>query len=183
MQSIIDTIKATIVAVWAVVLTTVAPTTNALILLVIFALVNAFVGYQSNYIAKHEKFSLSKFGKAFIQLLFYMLLVILIHLAFHLFGEYEKALFAIKVVSWIALWAYTVKILQNFLLISPRTRGAKLLYYILAVKFVPNLLNKIGIQISEEELKKNVNNDITVTTKTTITTNDDSKETTKGDEE
>ena len=154
MQSIIDTLKATIVAVWAVVLTTVAPTTNALILLVIFALVNAFVGYQSNYITKREKFSLSKFWKAFTQLLFYMLLVILIHLAFHLFGEYEKALFAIKVVSWIALWAYTVKILQNFMQISPKSRGVRLLYYILAVKFIPNLLDKIGIVITEEEVTK-----------------------------
>ena len=176
MQSIIDTIKPTIVAIWAVVLTTIAPTTNALILLVIFALVNAFVGYQSNYITRREKFSLSKFGKAFVQLLFYMLLVILIHLAFHLFGEYEKALFAIKVVSWIALWAYTVKILQNFMQINPNTRGVRLLYYILAVKFVPKLLDKIGIQISEEELKKNVNNDVT-------TTDDDRKEDPKGTEE
>lgn len=176
----IDIIKTAIVSIWAVIMATIAPTTNALIVLVIFAMVNAFVGYQSNYITKRERFSLTKFWRAFTQLVFYMLLVVLIHLAFHLFGEYDKALFAVKIVSWIALWGYTVKILQNFLQISPKTRGAKLLYYILAVKFVPKLLDKVGIQISEEELKKNVNNDITVTTKTTITTNDDSQENAEG---
>lgn len=179
----IDIIKTAIVSIWAVIMVTIAPTTNALIVLVIFALVNAFVGYQSNYITKQERFSRTKFSRAFKQLAFYMLLVILIHLAFHLFGEYDKALFAVKIVSWIALWGYTVKILQNFLQISPNTRGVRLIYYILAVKFVPKLLDKVGIQISEEELKKNVNNDITVTTKTTIITNDDNEEPTKGDSE
>lgn len=179
----IDIIKTAIVSIWAVIMVTIAPTTNALIVLVIFALVNAFVGYQSNYITKQERFSRTKFSRAFKQLAFYMLLVILIHLAFHLFGEYDKALFAVKIVSWIALWGYTVKILQNFLQISPNTRGVRLIYYILAVKFVPKLLDKVGIQISEEELKKNVNNDITVTTKTTKTTNDDNEEPTKGDSE
>lgn len=179
----IDIIKTAIVSIWAVIMVTIAPTANALIVLVIFAMVNAFVGYQSNYITKQERFSRTKFSRAFKQLAFYMLLVILIHLAFHLFGEYDKALFAVKIVSWIALWGYTVKILQNFLQISPNTRGVRLIYYILAVKFVPKLLDKVGIQISEEELKKNVNNDITVTTKTTITTNDDNKESAKGDSE
>lgn len=179
----IDIIKTAIVSIWAVIMVTIAPTANALIVLVIFAMVNAFVGYQSNYITKRERFSRTKFSRAFKQLAFYMLLVILIHLAFHLFGEYDKALFAVKIVSWIALWGYTVKILQNFLQISPNTRGVRLIYYILAVKFVPKLLDKVGIQISEEELKKNVNNDITVTTKTTITTNDDSQENPEGVEE
>lgn len=179
----IDIIKTAIVSIWAVIMVTIAPTANALIVLVIFAMVNAFVGYQSNYITKQERFSRTKFSRAFKQLAFYMLLVILIHLAFHLFGEYEKALFAVKIVSWIALWGYTVKILQNFLQISPNTRGVRLIYYILAVKFVPKLLDKVGIQISEEELKKNVNNDITVTTKTTITTNDDSQENPEGAKE
>lgn len=179
----IDIIKTAIVSIWAVIMVTIAPTANALIVLVIFAMVNAFVGYQSNYITKQERFSRTKFSRAFKQLAFYMLLVILIHLAFHLFGEYDKALFAVKIVSWIALWGYTVKILQNFLQISPNTRGVRLIYYILAVKFVPKLLDKVGIQISEEELKKNVNNDITVTTKTTITTNDDNEEDPEGVEE
>lgn len=156
MQSLIDTLRSTIVAICSVVLTTLAPTANALIILVIFAFVNAFVGYQSNYITKRERFMLSKFWRAFTQLLFYMLLVILIHLAFHIFDEHEKALFAIKVVSWIALWGYTVKILQNFLLINPNTRGVKLLYYILAVKFVPRLLSNFGIELSEEEQEKNI---------------------------
>lgn len=156
MQSFIDTLRSTIVAICSVVLTTLAPTANALIILVIFAFVNAFVGYQSNSITKGERFMLSKFWTAFVQLLFYMLLVILIHLAFHIFDEHEKALFAIKVVSWIALWGYTVKILQNFLLINPNTRGVKLLYYILAVKFVPRLLSNFGIELSEEEQEKNI---------------------------
>lgn len=151
---IIDTLKATIVAIWAIVMSALTPTTNALILLVIFAMVNAFVGYQSNWITKRERFSLTKFWNAFVQLVFYMLLVILIHLAFHLFDEHDKALFAVRAVSWIALWGYTVKILQNFLQISPKTKGVRLMHYILAVKFIPKLLKGWGIDISEEEVKQ-----------------------------
>lgn len=131
-----------------------APTANALMLLVLFAVVNAFVGYQSNYITRHERFSFSKFGRAGIQLMMYMGLVILLHLAFYIFGDTDKSLFAIKVVSWIAVWGYTVKILQNCLQIAPNTRGLKLLYYVLAVKFIGKLLRELGIEVDDNEIKQ-----------------------------
>lgn len=50
MESMIDQIRIGIVAIWAVIMTALSPTVNALLLLVLFAMVNAFVGYQSNYI-------------------------------------------------------------------------------------------------------------------------------------
>lgn len=154
MWNVIDQIKIVIVAIWAVIMTALSPTVNALLLLVIFAIVNAFVGYQSNYITRHERFSFSKFGRAGIQLMMYMGLVILLHLAFYLFGEVDKSLFAIKVVSWIAVWGYTVKILQNCLQIAPNTRGLKLLYYVLAVKFIGKLLRELGIEVDDNEIKQ-----------------------------
>lgn len=150
----IDSIKAGIVAIWAVIMAALAPTANALMLLVLFAVVNAFVGYQSNYITKRERFSLTKFWRAGIQLMMYMGLVVLLHLAFYLFGEVDKSLFAIKVVSWIAVWGYTVKILQNCLQIAPNTRGLKLLYYVLAVKFIGKLLRELGIEVDDNEIKQ-----------------------------
>nr|WP_311479515.1 hypothetical protein [uncultured Porphyromonas sp.] len=150
----IDSIKAGIVAIWAVIMAALAPTANALMLLVLFAVVNAFVGYQSNYITKQERFSLTKFWRAGIQLMMYTGLVILLHLAFYIFGDTDKSLFAIKVVSWIAVWGYTVKILQNCLQIAPNTRGLKLLYYVLAVKFIGKLLRELGIEIDDNEIKQ-----------------------------
>lgn len=150
----IDSIKAGIVAIWAVIMAALAPTANALMLLVLFAVVNAFVGYQSNYITKRERFSLTKFWRAGIQLMMYMGLVVLLHLAFYLFGDVDKSLFAIKVVSWIAVWGYTVKILQNCLQIAPNTRGLKLLYYVLAVKFIGKLLRELGIEVDDNEIKQ-----------------------------
>lgn len=154
MWNAIDQIRAGIVAIWAVIMAALAPTANALMLLVLFAVVNAFVGYQSNYITKRERFSLTKFWRAGIQLMMYMGLVVLLHLAFYLFGEVDKSLFAIKVVSWIAVWGYTVKILQNCLQIAPNTRGLKLLYYVLAVKFIGKLLRELGIEIDDNEIKQ-----------------------------
>lgn len=154
MWNVIDQIRAGIVAIWAVIMAALAPTANALMLLVLFAVVNAFVGYQSNYITKRERFSLTKFWRAGIQLMMYMGLVVLLHLAFYLFGEVDKSLFAIKVVSWIAVWGYTVKILQNCLQIAPNTRGLKLLYYVLAVKFVGKLLRELGIEVDDNEIKQ-----------------------------
>lgn len=154
MWNVIDQIRAGIVAIWAVIMAALAPTANALMLLVLFAVVNAFVGYQSNYITKQERFSLTKFWRAGIQLMMYMGLVVLLHLAFYLFGEVDKSLFTIKVVSWIAVWGYTVKILQNCLRIAPNTRGLKLLYYVLAVKFVGKLLRELGIEIDDNEIKQ-----------------------------
>lgn len=154
MWNVIDQIKIVIVAIWAVIMTALSPTVNALLLLVIFAIVNAFVGYQSNYITRHERFSFSKFGRAGIQLMMYTGLVILLHLAFYIFGDTDKSLFAIKVVSWIAVWGYTVKILQNCLQIAPNTRGLKLLYYVLAVKFIGKLLRELGIEVDDNEIKQ-----------------------------
>lgn len=154
MWNVIDQIRAGIVAIWAVIMAALAPTANALMLLVLFAVVNAFVGYQSNYITKRERFSLTKFWRAGIQLMMYMGLVVLLHLAFYLFGEVDKSLFAIKVVSWIAVWGYTVKILQNCLQIAPNTRGLKLLYYVLAVKFIGKLLRELGIEVDDNEIKQ-----------------------------
>lgn len=154
MWNVIDQIRAGIVAIWAVIMAALAPTANALMLLVLFAVVNAFVGYQSNYITKRERFSLTKFWRAGIQLMMYMGLVVLLHLAFYLFGEVDKSLFAIKVVSWIAVWGYTVKILQNCLQIAPNTRGLKLLYYVLAVKFIGKLLCELGIEVDDNEIKQ-----------------------------
>ena len=154
MWNVIDQIRAGIVAIWAVIMAALAPTANALMLLVLFAVVNAFVGYQSNYITKQERFSLTKFWRAGIQLMMYMGLVVLLHLAFYLFGEVDKSLFAIKVVSWIAVWGYTVKILQNCLQIAPNTRGLKLLYYVLAVKFIGKLLRELGIEVDDNEIKQ-----------------------------
>lgn len=154
MWNVIDQIRAGIVAIWAVIMAALAPTANALMLLVLFAIVNAFVGYQSNYITRHERFSFSKFGRAGMQLMMYMGLVILLHLAFYIFGDTDKSLFAIKVVSWIAVWGYTVKILQNCLQIAPNTRGLKLLYYVLAVKFIGKLLREIGIEVDDNEIKQ-----------------------------
>lgn len=154
MWNVIDQIKIVIVAIWAVIMTALSPTVNALLLLVLFAIVNAFVGYQSNYITRHERFSFSKFGRAGIQLMMYMGLVILLHLAFYIFGDTDKSRFAIKVVSWIAVWGYTVKILQNCLQIAPNTRGLKLLYYVLAVKFIGKLLRELGIEVDDNEIKQ-----------------------------
>lgn len=154
MWNVIDQIKIVIVAIWAVIMTALSPTVNALLLLVLFAIVNAFVGYQSNYITRHERFSFSKFGRAGLQLMMYMGLVILLHLAFYIFGDTDKSLFAIKVVSWIAVWGYTVKILQNCLHIAPNTRGLKLLYYVLAVKFIGKFLRELGIEIDDNEIKQ-----------------------------
>lgn len=154
MWNVIDQIRAGIVAIWAVIMAALAPTANALMLLVLFAVVNAFVGYQSNYITKRERFSLTKFWRAGIQLMMYMGLVVLLHLAFYLFGEVDKSLFAIKVVSWIAVWGYTVKILQNCLQIAPNTQGLKLLYYVLAVKFIGKLLRELGIDVDDNEIKQ-----------------------------
>lgn len=154
MWNVIDQIKIVIVAIWAVIMTALSPTVNALLLLVLFAMVNAFVGYQSNYITRHERFSFSKFGRAWIQLMMYTGLVILLHLAFYIFGDTDKSLFAIKVVSWIAVWGYTVKILQNCLQIAPNTRGLKLLYYVLAVKFIGKLLRELGIEVDDNEIKQ-----------------------------
>lgn len=154
MWNVIDQIRAGIVAIWAVIMAALAPTANALMLLVLFAVVNAFVGYQSNYITKRERFSLTKFWRAGIQLMMYMGLVVLLHLAFYLFGDVDKSLFAIKVVSWIAVWGYTVKILQNCLQIAPNTRGLKLLYYVLAVKFIGKLLRELGIEVDDNEIKQ-----------------------------
>ena len=153
MYNLIEQIRIGIVAIWAVVMTALAPTTNALLLLVIFALSNAFVGYQSNYITLGEPFSFSKFWRAGIQLLMYMGLVVLLHTAFYVFGDTEKSLFATKVVAWIAVWGYTVKILQNCLKIAPKTRGLRLLYTILAVKFVGKLLQEWGLDVDETDLK------------------------------
>ena len=84
----------------------------------------------------------------------YMGLVILLHLAFYIFGDTDKSLFTIKVVSWIAVWGYTVKILQNCLQIAPNTRGLKLLYYVLAVKFIGKLLRELGIEVDDNEIKQ-----------------------------
>ena len=154
MWNVIDQIRTAIVAIWAVIMAALAPTANALMLLVLFAIVNAFVGYQSNYITRHERFSFSKFGRAGMQLMMYMGLVILLHLAFYIFGDTDKSLFAIKVVSWIAVWGYTVKILQNCLQIAPNTRGLKLLYYVLAVKFIGKLLRELGIEVDDNEIKQ-----------------------------
>lgn len=154
MWNVIDQIKIVIVAIWAVIMTALSPTVNALLLLVLFAIVNAFVGYQSNYITRHERFSFSKFGRAGMQLMMYMGLVILLHLAFYIFGDTDKSLFTIKVVSWIAVWGYTVKILQNCLQIAPNTRGLKLLYYVLAVKFIGKLLRELGIEVDDNEIKQ-----------------------------
>ena len=154
MWNVIDQIKIVIVAIWAVIMTALSPTVNALLLLVIFAIVNAFVGYQSNYITRHERFSFSKFGRAGMQLMMYMGLVILLHLAFYIFGDTDKSLFTIQVVSWIAVWGYTVKILQNCLHIAPNTRGLKLLYYVLAVKFIGKLLRELGIEVDDNEIKQ-----------------------------
>ncbi len=154
MWNVIDQIRVGIVAIWAVIMAALAPTANALMLLVLFAVVNAFVGYQSNYITKRERFSLTKFWRAGVQLMMYMGLVVLLHLAFYLFGDVDKSLFAIKVVSWIAVWGYTVKILQNCLQIAPNTRGLNLLYHVLAVKFIGKLLRELGIEVDDNEIKQ-----------------------------
>lgn len=153
MHEMIETIRVAVVAIWAVVMTALAPMANALLVLVIFAVSNAFVGYLSNWITKQEKFSFRKFWRAFVQLTFYLLLTIIIYLAFSLFGELGLADIATRVVVWISVWGYTVKILQNFLLVSPKTRGVRLLYNLLAVKFIPRLLARWGVDIDEEEMR------------------------------
>lgn len=153
MQEAIETIRVAVVAIWAVIMTALAPTANALLVLVIFAFVNAFVGYQSNWIRKRERFSFRKFWRAIVQLTFYTLLTVLLYLSFFLFGEGLMAETATKVVVWVAVWGYTVKIVQNFLEISPEMRGMRLLYNVLAVKFIPRLLERFGVEISEQDMR------------------------------
>lgn len=152
-NDMIEQARAMVVALWAVVMTALAPTLNALLLLVVFAMVNGFVGWQSNSIVSGERFKLSKFWHAFVQLGFYMMLVVLLHLAFHIFGEVEKSGIAIRIVSWIAVWGYTTKILQNFLMVFPKTRGVRLLYNLLAVKFIPKLLSQWGIEVNDKDVE------------------------------
>lgn len=153
MHEMIEAMRVAIVAIWAVIMTALAPTANALLVLVLFAFANAFIGYQSNWITKRERFSFRKFWRAVVQLTFYTLLTVLLFLAFYLFGEAYLAETATKVVVWVAVWGYTVKILQNFLEVSPKTRGVRLLYNLLAVKFIPKLLERWGVDVDEADMK------------------------------
>lgn len=154
MSQLIDTVRATIVTIWAIIMTALAPTANAILLLVIFALFNAFIGYQCNSITRHERFSFRKFWRAGGELLLYLSLVVLLHITFYVFGETEKSLFAIKAIAWIAVWGYLVKILQNALKVFPHAQGLKLLYHIVGIKFIGKYLRGYGLQITDEELRE-----------------------------
>ena len=158
MESIIEHIRTLLVVCIATIMSALAPTANALLLLIIFGLVNMFMGWQANWMIHRERFKFSKFWLAMKQLMFYMVLVILIHLSFYLFDKHEWSVIAVRLISWIAVWAYLVKTLQNFLLIFPKTRGVRLLYNLIAVKFIPRLLGYFGIDYSHEEMEQ-FNND------------------------
>lgn len=161
MENTINQIRIAILAIWAVIASALAPTINAMIVLIIFSLVNMFIGYQANSITKGERFMFSKAWNAIQQLAFYMAMVVLMHIAFWLFGDVEISEIAIKAICWVGVWGYTVKILQNFLLIFPKTRGVRLLYYFIAIKFIPKLMQRLGIDVSEEYMKEfNEENDI-----------------------
>ncbi len=153
MNEVINQIRVGFVAIWAVVASALAPTVNALLFLCVCSIVNMLIGYLSNMVTKGERFSMTKMLRAFVQLLFYMGLVILLHCAFWIFDELTASEIAIRAVCWVGVWGYLVKILQNFLLVFPDTQGIKLLYYLLSVKFIPQVLGRIGIDVSEDEMK------------------------------
>ena len=89
MNSLIQEVKIMLVAILALIASALSPTQNALLMLTIFALVNAVLGFHSNSVVKREKFSFRKFFRAIQQLMFYMCLVVILHFAFALFNEVE----------------------------------------------------------------------------------------------
>ncbi|MDD7558916.1 MAG: hypothetical protein SOW44_08720 [Porphyromonas sp.] len=154
MESLITQIKATLVALVAIVLSTLAPTGNALFLLVIFAVVNLFIGYQSNLIVRKERFIFRKMWRAIQELAFYMMLTVVMHLCFYLFDETNLALIAVRVVCWVGIWGYLVKILANMLEVFPKSKGIRLLHYIVGIKFIPYILKRVGVEFSEEDMEQ-----------------------------
>ena len=154
MESLITQVKATLVSLWALILSALAPTGNALFLLVVFAVVNLFIGYQSNLIVKKERFIFRKMWRAIQELAFYMMLTVVMHLCFYLFDEDVLANIAVRVVCWVGIWGYLVKILANVLQVFPKSKGIRLLHYIVGIKFVPYMLKSMGVEFNEEEMEQ-----------------------------
>ena len=150
----ITQVKATLVSLWALILSALAPTGNALFLLVVFAVVNLFIGYQSNLIVKKERFIFRKMWRAIQELAFYMMLTVVMHLCFYLFDEDVLANIAVRVVCWVGIWGYLVKILANVLQVFPKSKGIRLLHYIVGIKFVPYMLKSMGVEFNEEEMEQ-----------------------------
>lgn len=151
---IVGHLRTIMVVVWATIMTSLTNSAGALFALVLLALMNGFIGWRSNWVEKRERFRFSKFWNAFTQLMFYMVFVVLVHLVFYLLGEQEWAKTAVSIVCYVALWAYVVKILQNSKIIFPNSRGIAFMYALVAIKFMPMLLGKLGFNITEEDMNK-----------------------------
>lgn len=130
-----------------------APIQNSIIVLMLFFLVNFFIGFRTDVRVNNAEFSLKKAFEGIKMLILYYTLVFIIHMGIISFNEISLAEKAAKFITWIVCYWYLVNMLRNIKKIWPKNETISFLYDLLTVEIFTMLMNKFGINKDKYENK------------------------------
>lgn len=137
-----DVIKWLFVSIYALVLSAINPIIGTIELLLGFAFFDFVAGFAANR-KKGGVFRLSKMFNAFVKLIVYFALIMLINQSMVTYNEMAKAEVLVKYVSWFACVMYLINILKNLCILFPNSKGFNILYRVMTVDFKDYITNYI----------------------------------------
>jgi hypothetical protein len=131
--------KRIITTVLAALLATLQSVHDAASLLLFLFAVNLLAGIVADVIMNRNRFCFKKFIWACCEFLIYMGIICSIFIVGHFQGDHAEALYAIKVISYLFVYAYATNTLKNMLLIRPQNMALKFLYFCLSMAFIKRI--------------------------------------------
>lgn len=147
-------IKEVVVSLFALVVSSLAPVSTPLVLLMMMSMIDVSLGFSANRITKGEEFKFNKAFNAVTKMSFFCLFTILIHLTFHLFGDVDVAFLVVKYLSWIIIYHYLLNMLYNARKIYPNSRAIPFLIEVLQLHVLGALMARMGINLENTKLKE-----------------------------
>ncbi|MGJ8760372.1 MAG: hypothetical protein ACSHXA_07480 [Polaribacter sp.] len=105
-------------------------------------------------ISKCKNFSFSKFWKAILELLTYVIIIYVIQSIMHSLGDKEAAKVVIKTISYVFVYVYCQNGLKNIILAYPKNKAFRIIYHIIRFEFTRALPS--NVQEIIERVNKNL---------------------------
>ncbi|GHV45899.1 hypothetical protein FACS1894180_8700 [Bacteroidia bacterium] len=112
---------------------------GALYLLAFLFAGNIVVGITTDIFFNNNQFSFKKFLFALFELMIYIGLVVGVVVITHFLNEAAVGEYALKVLSWLFVYAYGVNILKNLQQIFPANVVISFLYYVLSFELIKKI--------------------------------------------
>lgn len=123
----------------------ITPIQHILLLLLFASTVNIIFGIRADKVDKNRPFSMKKAMQSFEQLILYFLIVIMIFVTFKYLGDENIGELAMKWLTYILIYFYSINILRNAEILHPKNKAIPFLKLVLTTEVFYRINGILGL--------------------------------------